>query len=135
MKLVMTIISLALLVLIAIGLVAIRSSPQVQTLSPAEFMALAQSNLLSSVRVHHPAKPGRVDGVPVMLHEVRGTFYQTDPAGQILKMQGMAKESSFTARVLLTLELEEMLTTRTNFSAVSPHPLVQTLSKWFDRLK
>lgn len=135
MKQVMTIISLALLVLIAVGLVAIRSSPDVQKLSQAEFMALAQSNLLSSVQVHHPPKPGRVDGVPVMLHEVRGTFYQTDPTGQILKMQGMAKESSFTARVHLTLELEEMLTTRTNFLAVSPHPLVQTLSKWFDRLK
>ena len=116
--------------LIVVVLLVTRSSPDARTVSQAEFRALLQSNLLVKVRVYYPPKPGQVDGVPVMLHEVRGTFYQTDARGQILKEQGMPTESPFIATVQLTDELERNLTGMTNFAAVSPNPLVDRASKW-----
>jgi hypothetical protein len=70
-----------------------------------------------------------------MLHDVRGTFYQTDAAGQIMNTEGIPKESPFVARVQLSSELQLKLTTRTNFAAVSPNPLVQKVSQWFARSK
>jgi hypothetical protein len=135
MKKTILIISLGLLTLIAVLLLSTRSGPVSKELSQAEFIALVQSNLLGKVRVYYPPKPGKVDGVPVMLHEVRGTFYQTDAAGQIVKAEGIPKESPFVARVQLTSELQVKLTTRTNFAAVSPNPLVQKVSQWFAHAK
>ena len=129
------ILSVGLLTLIAAGLLATRSGPHFQELSQAEFIAMVQSNLLAKVVVYFPPKPGQIDGVPVMIHEVRGTFYQIDAAGQILKAQGTPKESRFIARVHLTSELEQKLTTRTNFSFDSPNPLVQRVSQWLGRSK
>jgi hypothetical protein len=135
MKKTILIISLGLLTLIAVLLLSTRSGPASKQLSQAEFIALVQSNLLGKVRVYYPPKLENVDGVPVMLHDVRGTFYQTDAAGQIMNTEGIPKESPFVARVQLSSELQLKLTTRTNFAAVSPNPLVQKVSQWFARSK
>ena len=124
-----------LLTFFAVILLATPSSPDSKKLSQGEFIAMVQSNLLAKVRVYYPPKLGQVDGVPTMLNEVRGTFYKTDAAGRILKAQGMSRESAFIALVHLTPELEQTLLTRTNFSVVSPHPLVQKVSEWFVRSK
>ena len=49
---------------------------------------------------------------------VRGLFYQTDAAGQILLENGQATELPFTASVHLTDDLERKLLANTNFTAV-----------------
>src|SRR6185436_3115298 len=96
----------------------------------------AMQNAGDRLVVYFPPKPGQIDGVPVMIYEVRGTFYQIDAGGQILKAQGTPKESRFIARVHLTSELEQKLTTRTNFSFASPNPLVRgSASGWVARYK
>ena len=64
-----------------------------------------------------------------MLHEVRGTFYQTDARGQLVKEQGIPMEFPFIARVQITDELMIKLTRNTNFVAVSPNQLVQAASE------
>ncbi|SPE55745.1 hypothetical protein SBV1_230025 [Verrucomicrobia bacterium] len=130
MKRTAVLFSLGLFALILVVLLITRSSPDVRKLSQPEFTMLFQSNLLAKVRVYYPPKPGQADGVPVMLHEVRGTFYQTDAHGQILKAQGIPTEFPFIASVQFTDELESKLTRSTNFSFVSPNPLVQQASKW-----
>ena len=135
MKRATVIFLLGLLTLIALILLATPSGPDSKKLSQAEFIAMGQSNLLAKVRIYYPPKLGQVDGVPAVLHEVRGTFYQTDAAGQILKAQGIPIESAFIARVHLTSELEEKLATRTDFSFVSPNPLVCDVSQLFGRSK
>lgn len=135
MKKTILIISLGLLTLIAVLPLFTRSGPASKQLSQPEFIALVQSNLLGKVRVYYPPKPGQVDGVSVMLHDVRGTFYRTDAAGQIVKAEGIPKESPFVARVQLSSELQLKLTTRTNFAAVSPNPLVLKVSQWFGHAK
>jgi hypothetical protein len=104
-------------------------------LSQAQFVAMLQSNLLAEVRLYYPAELTQVDGVPVMLHEVRGTFCQNKAATQGPTAQGMAKESPFIARVQLTSELEKNLIARTNLVVVTPNPLVRKISKWFRRSK
>jgi hypothetical protein len=131
MKKTAVIFSLGLLTLIGAVLLIPRSSPDPKEFSQAEFIAMFQSNLLAKVQVYYPPKLARVGGVPVMLNEVRGTCYRTDDSGQILKEQGALAESAFVARVHLTFDLEQKLTTRTNFSFVSPHPLVQKISELF----
>jgi hypothetical protein len=70
-----------------------------------------------------------------MLHEVRGTFYQTDARGQILTEHGTPREASFIATVPLTDEVEIKLTRNTNFAVVSPNPLIQQASKWIHHSK
>lgn len=135
MKRTTIIFSLGLFALILVVLLITRSSPDARKLSQAEFTTLVQSNLLANVRLYYPPKPGQVDGVPVMLHEVRGTFYQTDTSSQTPPAQAAPNELPFIARVHLTFELEDMLTTRTNFAAVSPNPLIEKASGWFSRSK
>jgi len=130
------IFSLELLTLIAVVLLTTRRSvPNPASLSQAEFLAMVQSNLLTQVRVYYPAKLGQVDGVPVMLNEVRGTFNQTDPAGQILKAKGVPTESAFIARVHLTPELEGKLLAKTNVSIIEPNAFVQKARERFVRSK
>jgi len=131
MKKMTVFLSLGLLILIAAVLLPARSDADSKELSQTEFMAMVQSNLLAKVRVYYPPKLGQVEGVAVMLNEVRGTFYQTDAAGQISKTQGVPRESPFIAKVHLTEELEEKLTKRTNFSFVSPNPVVQKVRELF----
>jgi hypothetical protein len=111
---------LVFLTLIVVGLLVTRTKRDSRELSQAEFTAMVQSNLLAKVRVYYPPEPGQLNGVPVMLHKVRGTFYQTDAAGQIVKAQGLPEETPFIARVQLTAELEVKLTRGSNFSVVSP---------------
>lgn len=131
-----TVISfLVFLTLIAAGLLVTRTKRNFRELSQAEFTGMVQSNLLAKVQVHYPPEPGQLDGVPVMLHKVRGTFYQTDAAGQILKARGVPEETPFIARVQLTPELEMKLTKGTNFSVASPNALAQKADELFDRLK
>src|SRR5215471_6648901 len=125
MKRKIVIFSLGLLALLGFVLLTVRSTPDVRKLSQAEFTTFAQSNLLAKVRVYYPPKVGRVDGVQVMLHEVRGTFYQTDAAGQLLKKQGIPAELPFIARVQIPDELMIRLTRNTNFVTVSPSSLAQ----------
>ena len=106
MKKTTVIVSLGLLTFILVGLLVTRTNSDSRELSQGEFTAMVQSKLLAKVRVYYPPEPGQLDGVPVMLHKVRGTFYQTDAAGQILKTQGISEEFPFIARVHLTAELE-----------------------------
>jgi hypothetical protein len=126
---------LVFLTLIVAGLLVTRTKRNFRELSQAEFTGMVQSNLLAKVQLYYPPKPGQLDGVPVMLHKVRGTFYQTDAAGQILKAQGPPVETPFIARVQLTPELEEKLTRSSNFSVVTPNALAQKAGTWFDHSK
>ena len=135
MKRAILLISLGLLVLIVLGLLAaIRSNSDVQVLSQAQFVAMVQSNSLAKVRVYYPPKPGQVEGIPVMLSEVRGTFYKTDAASQILREQAVPKELPFIARVNLTPDLAaRVMAVGTNVTVVTPNPVVQKVSNWFRR--
>lgn len=126
MKKVVVLAALGLLALLGLVLLAIRSGSHSLELSHAEFVALIQSNRLGKVRVYYPPKPGHLEGFTVALHEVRGTFYQTNIVGPTGKLE----ELPFIAKVHLTPELVETLSVRTNFSSVSPHPLVQKVSQW-----
>ena len=65
-----------------------------------------------------------------MLHEVCGTFYQTDARGRILEVRGRATEFPFVARLQITDELMIGLTRDTNFAAASLNPLVEQGRKW-----
>ena len=135
MKKATVIILAGLLALFVFGLLAIRSGPGSHELSQPQFVAMLQSNRLTRVRLFYPPEPGQVDGVPVMLNEVRGTFYQTDAASQGPVAQGIPKESLFIAQVHLTPELEKTLIARTNVVVVIQHPLVQKIGKLFRRSK
>jgi hypothetical protein len=117
------IFSFGLLSLTGAVLLLLRSSPNPKELSQAEFNAMFQSNLLAKVQVYYPPKLAQVGGVPVMLNKVRGTFYLTDVSG------GAPAECAFVARVHLTSDLEQKLATGTNFSFVSPNPIVQKVGE------
>jgi hypothetical protein len=82
MKKVIALISLGLVALIALGLLPTRCSPKPQELSQGQFVAMVESNLLAQVRVYYPPQAAQVDGVAVMLYEVRGTFHQSGAASQ-----------------------------------------------------
>jgi hypothetical protein len=125
MKRAIFIISGGFFALILVVLLIVRSNPGVRQLSQAEFIALARSNLLVRIRVYYPPKPGQVDGVAVMLNEVRGTFYESDARGQPATGQRIPRECPFIARVQITDELMVKLTRTTNFAVVSPNPVVQ----------
>jgi hypothetical protein len=127
------IFSLVLLTTVAVILFATRPGLESRRLSQAEFVALVQSNRLAKVQVYYPAKLRRIDGIPVMLNEVRGTFYQTDAASEIMKPGGVPAESDFVAEVHLTSELEAKFVTGTNFSMVSP--AFQKVREWIVRSK
>jgi hypothetical protein len=132
MKRAILLISLGLLILIVVGLLAAtRSNRDVQVLSQPQFVAMVQSNSLAKVRVYYPPQPGQVDGVPVMLHEVRGTFYKTDAASQSRREQAVPKELPFIARVHLSSEVEAKVIAGTNASVVTLNPLVKKASDWF----
>ncbi len=119
MKTLSVILSLGLLTVIALVLLTTRPSPEFKKLSQAEFVGMVQSNLLSKLKVYYPAKLGQVDGVPVMLNEVRGTLNQSD---QLI-----------IARVHLTAELEGKLLARTNVTIIEPNAFVQKAREWFVR--
>jgi len=121
MKRPIVILSLGLLTVIAVVLLTTRPRPESKKLSQAEFVAMVQSNPLAKVRIYYPAKPGKVDGVPVMLNEVRATFNQSDPA--------------FIARVRLTPELEGKLLARTNVTIIELNAFVQKARDWLVRSK
>ena len=123
------IFSLGLLVLVLAVLLIVRSTPDVRKLSQTEFTALVESNLLARVRVYYPPRPGQVDGVPVMLQEVRGASYQTDARGELVKNQGIPTEFPFISKVRITDELMIKLTRSTNFSMASPNPVIQRVSE------
>ena len=130
MKRTTVIYSLGLLTLLLVVLVVVRSHSGARILSQAEFNTFIRSNLLAKVRIHCPPKPGQVDGIPAMLYEVRGMFYQTDARGQILEDQGTVTESPFIARVQITDEQLVKLTSSTNFAVVTLNPLVAQAGKW-----
>ena len=127
------ILPLGLLIIIALVLLLTRPSPDATKLSQAEFIGMVQSNLLIKVRVYYPARRGQVDGVSVMLNDVRGTFYPSEAAGQSLKAHGIPAPSAFVARVQLTPELEGKLLTMSNTSIVQPHPVVWKAVELFKR--
>jgi hypothetical protein len=135
MKRTVLILTLGLLALTVVGLVTVRSSPRRQELSQAQFVALVQNSLVAKVRVYVPAKLGKVDGVPVMVTEVRGTYYQADSAGQMLEAGAKPTETGFSARVNLTPELEGKLLARSNVSIVELNPLGRKAMEWFGRSK
>ena len=125
MKKSILLISLSLLVLIVLGLLAaIRSDSDVQVLSQTQFVPMVQSNSLAKVRIFYPPKPGYIEGVPVMLSEVRGTFYKADAARQL----------PFITRVNLTPDLSaRVMAGGTNVTVVTPNPVVQKVGNWFRR--
>ena len=134
MKMAIVFISLGLLVAIVFGLLAAtRSNSDVRVLSQAQFVARVQSNSLAKVRVYYPAKLGQVDGIPVMLNEVRGAFYENDPAGQVLRDPAVRKESPFIASVHLTPELETRVMAGTNVSFIELNPFLMKVSDLFRR--
>jgi hypothetical protein len=116
----MVTISCALIVLIAVVLIFHQGSSDSQEFSQAQFFGMVQSNLLDNVRVYYPPEPGQLDGVPVMLHKVRGTFRQSS-----------GNEFPFIARVNLTPELTEKVLAIRGVSIVTPHPFVQKVRDWF----
>ena len=65
-----------------------------------------------------------------MLHDVRGTFYQTDASGDFVMEQGKRKEVPFVAKMQLTDDLEKKFITNTKFAAVTPNPLVEKIGNW-----
>jgi hypothetical protein len=125
------IFSLGVLTLIGAMMLVPRSSAPSKTLSQADFVAMFQSNLLAKVQVYYPPRLAQVGGVPVMLNQVRGTFYQTDASGRVLIAKGTPAESEFVAKVQLTPDLEQKLSIGSNFSFVSLNPLVQKVSDLF----
>jgi len=121
MKTRILIIAAALLILIAFfGLLVTSGQSRARhELAQPEFVSKVQSNLLGKIRMTYPPQPGRVAGRSVMLHEVRGTFYETDAAGQPLIVAVRPVEVAFHARVQITEELERKLFENTNFTTVT----------------
>ena len=91
--------------------VTVRPAHPTQELSQTELIQKLHSNLLGRVEVIYSAKRG-----PMTL--VRGTFYETDTAGQIVVENGKAAELPFTASVYLTEELEVKLLANANLTVV-----------------
>lgn len=94
-----------------ISVVIVRSVPRTQEFTQAEFVQKLQSNLIARGQVIYTAKPS-------LLHLVRGTFYQTDRAGEIALQNGHATVLPFRAMVRLTEDLEMKLLANTNFVVV-----------------
>jgi len=107
------VVSFGLLVLAALlgWFVTVRPAHPTQKLSQAELIQKVHSNLLGRVEVIFTAKRG-----PMTL--VRGTFFETDTAGQIVVENGKATELPFTASVYLTGELEVKLLANANLKVV-----------------
>ena len=107
------VISSGLLVLaVLIGwFVTVRPAYLTQELSQAELVQKVYSNLLGRVEIIYTAKSS-----PMNL--VRGTFYETDAAGQIVVKNGKATELPFTASVYLKEELEVKLLANKNLTVV-----------------
>jgi hypothetical protein len=107
------VVSFGLLVLAALlgWFVTVRPAHPTQKLSQAELIQKVHSNLLGRVEVIFTAKRG-----PMTL--VRGTFFETDTAGQIVVENGKATELPFTASVYLTGELEKKLLANANLKVV-----------------
>jgi hypothetical protein len=107
------VVSFGLLVLAALigWIVTVRTAHPAQVLSQAELTQKVHSNLLGRVEVIYSAKRG-----PMTL--VRGTFYATDAAGQIVVENGKATELPFTASVYLKEELEVKLLANKNLTVV-----------------
>ncbi len=80
-------------------------------MSEVEFVQKVQSNLVVKVEVIYTAK-----GSPT--NEVRGTFYRTDAASQILLQNGKPTELPFIVSVHLTDQLQEKLLANPNFTVV-----------------
>ena len=107
------VISIGLLVLAALigWFVTVRPAHPAQELSQVELVQKVHSNLLGRVEVIYTAKGG-----PMTL--VRGTFYKTDTAGQIVVENGKATELPFTASVYLREESEVKLLANKNLRVV-----------------
>src|SRR6266576_5545983 len=103
------VVSFGLLFLTALlgWFVTVRPARPTQKLSQAELIQKVHSNLLGRVEVIYTAKRG-----PMTL--VRGTFYETDAAGQIVVENGKVTELPFTASVYLKEELEAKLLAHKN---------------------
>jgi hypothetical protein len=107
------VVSISLLVLAALigWFVTVRPAHPTQKLSQAELIQKVDSDLLGRVEVVYTAKGG-----PMTL--VRGTFYKTDKAGQIVVENGKVTELPFTASVYLREELEVKLLANKNLTVV-----------------
>src|SRR4030095_12951141 len=104
-------LGLAVIVLLLISVVFVRSVPRTQEFTQAEFVQKLESNLIGRVEVIYTAKAS-----PTNL--VRGTFYQTDRAGEIVAENSHATELPFKASVHLTEDLQVKLLANTNFAVV-----------------
>jgi hypothetical protein len=133
MKRAIVLISLALLgVMVFALLAATRLEADVRVLSQDQFFAMFESNSLAKVRVYHPPKLGQVDGVQVMLTEVRGAFYQ-DGTAQVQRDPTAPRELPFIARVHFTPELEARVMARTNVVFIESSPVLEKVGDWIRR--
>ena len=106
---------------------ASRSTAKTQELSEAQFTAKLQSNLIAKCRISYPPKP------PLLLQDVRGTFYETDSSGRILLENGARKELRFHACFRISDDLTRKLLATTNYEVVTISPAGQELKKLLSR--
>ena len=106
-------LGLAVIVLMMISVVLLRSVPRTQEFTQAEFVQKLQSNLIARGEVIYTAKAS-----PINLVRVRGEFYQTDSSGEIVLENGHATVLPFRASVRITEDLQRKLLANTNFAVV-----------------
>ena len=104
-------LAVAVIALLMISLVFVRSVPSTQEFTQAEFVQKLQSNLIARAEVIYESRAGR-------MNLVRGTFYQTDATGKVLLRNGHPTELRFRASVYLTEDFEMKLLAKPNFAVV-----------------
>jgi hypothetical protein len=111
------------------ALLMLRPNAAPRNLSQEEFTTLAQSNLFGRVRVYFPPKRVKVEGIEVMLQEVRGTFYEADPRDQRAEGQMSPRQCPFRARVQISDELMKKLMKSESIQFVTPNSVVQQIAE------
>lgn len=103
----------------------VRSTPGAREISQTEFLTLVDSNLLANIRIHHPPTPGMLDGVPVMVHKVRGKYYERSPRDLQTRDEEMPRQRAFSASVQISDETMRKLMRGTNASIVTRNSAIQ----------
>jgi cell division protease FtsH len=93
------------------------STTQGETLSQIQFIQKVESNLIAKgLIIYDPQSP--------YLHEIRGKYYATDAAGNVIIREGKRVEVPFTTRARLTEKLEEKLLFSGLFETKQPNTVV-----------
>lgn len=103
----------------------VRSTPRPQELTQTEFITLVNSNLLANIRIQYPPTPGRLHGVPVMLHKVRGKYYDCSTRDLLTTGEEMPRQRPFFASVQISDEVLRKLMRGTNVSIITPNTWIQ----------